>query len=201
MGEAWRKKTQNRIIFVFDFFPKSGISSAFLAELGYISTSVTAMTPRRHLIGQRWPPPTTRRWPHFRRLNRLVLTTLNNTQKSPDYSIPLENGRRPTMATHIRRVEDPIFRISGGGGGTHIHKTSKKRYPITRLLYSTKKKKNGRDCDFRPQNGSTANYASTHHPCSCLSSGGGRLSLANQMASCGVVLRSQKCHGVPSVEG
>ena len=141
MGEAWRKKTQNRIIFVFDFFPKSGISSAFLAELGYISTSVTAMTPRRHLIGQRWPPPTTRRWPHFRRLNRLVLTTLNNTQKSPDYSIPLENGRRPTMATHIRRVEDPIFRISGGGGGTHIHKTSKKRYPITRLLYSTKKKK------------------------------------------------------------
>ena len=36
--------------------PKSGISRAIVAEIGYLSISVTATPPGRHLIDQRGPP-------------------------------------------------------------------------------------------------------------------------------------------------
>ena len=37
--------------------PKSGINDGFVVKIGYLSISVTAMAPGRHIIGQRRPPP------------------------------------------------------------------------------------------------------------------------------------------------
>ena len=45
-----------------------------MAEIGYLSISVTATTPGRRQIGQRCPPPDDGRWPHFRRVDPISAT-------------------------------------------------------------------------------------------------------------------------------
>ena len=44
-------------VFFLDQWPKSGVPGAFVAKIGFLSISVFATPPGRHLIGQRRPAP------------------------------------------------------------------------------------------------------------------------------------------------
>ena len=48
---------QAYLVFFNDQWLKSGIPGAFVAKIGYLSISVFATPPGRHLIGQRRPSP------------------------------------------------------------------------------------------------------------------------------------------------
>ena len=54
---VYRYILQHYSQYILDQWPKSGIPGAFVAKIGYLSISVFATPPGRHVIGRRRPPP------------------------------------------------------------------------------------------------------------------------------------------------